>query len=256
MPTTFDEVLLDVSYSADAEGGPEFASVIIRSGEGGAVALRNANREDFVSRYEIEFGEVSPDRRRQLRTFAVLRNGMTRGFRFLAPDDHELVNEFFGWLNPATGEVEVKLQCDGTTAEFFLIQYLTDQANAYSKRIIKPSPFADVVIDVYEASDPNTIFGSGTIAANSALGAFNVINETIAGSVFAPGAYNFTFNFHQGKIVWEVPPSADWIIKITCDYHVPVAFSQDWHKFSIDESNVSGFKVVLEEILPVELGII
>ena len=34
MATTLDPVLLDKSYSADADGGPEWATSIIRSGEG------------------------------------------------------------------------------------------------------------------------------------------------------------------------------------------------------------------------------
>jgi uncharacterized protein (TIGR02217 family) len=260
MATTFDELLIPTTYSALADGGPEFASAIVRSGNGGAVAKRNSNREDYVSRYEIEYGELPSDDRAFLRTFAILRDGMTRGFRFLAPDDHELTGtdgngELVGWLNPATGEVERLAQTDGVLNEFFFIKYYSDQCNNYTRRIIKPSPFDNLTINL---CDPVTgdVLASGGIAANAGVGAYNVINPTVDGTIFLVGSFGFTVYQNTGKLVFESPLSAGYAVKVACVYHLPAAFAADWHKFSVDEVGISSFKVPLEEILPAELGIV
>lgn len=256
MATTFDEVLLDVLYSADAEGGPEFATAIIRSGDGGAVASRNSNREDFVSRYSIDFLEVSPVRRKALRTFAILREGMSRGFRFLAPDDHEMIGEYVGWLNPATGEIAAKLVTDGTTVTYYLINYLTDQANSYTRRITKPSPFDSLSVKIFQPNNLTAPISIAVFPANAAVGAFNVINETAAVNFTGYFSTLVTMNFHQGKFTTASALPAGFTIQIDGIYHIPVAFSQDWQKFSIDEVGLSEFKLGLEELLPVELGIV
>jgi uncharacterized protein (TIGR02217 family) len=253
MATTFDEVLLDTAYSAEAEGGPEFATVIIRSGEGGAVAQRNQNREDFVSRYQIEYGLLSPARRKALRTFAILREGMSRGFRFLAPDDNTLEDEYVGWLNPSTGKIEPKFDTDGETTDFYLISYLTDQANAYVRRIVKPSPFEDFKINFYDSVNTTELLDEVVFDAGTGVGPFGVINETM--QTLMIGVTDVIVNLHQGKITIAPALPQGYQIRVSCTYHVPVAFSQDWQKFAIDDAGLSSFQIGLEEILPVELGI-
>lgn len=254
MPTIFDEsCLLDPLYSAEASGGPEFASAIVRSGQGGAMANRNANREDYVSRYEIDYMELDSVRRKALRQFAILRNGMTRGFRFLAPDDHELEAERVGWLNPATGEVEWIEQTDGVITDYYLIRHYSDVCNSYTKRIVKPSPFEEVKIEVF--SFGGGLAGSTTIPANTAV-IDKVIEPVVTGFELDPG-YPFTFNFQTGVLHFPIAPyPPDNVIKVSCVYHLPVAFSEDWHKFSVDEVGISSFKVGVEEILPAELNIV
>lgn len=256
MATTFDEsCILSPFYSAQADGGPDFASVIVRSGNGGAIAARNSNREDYVSRYEIEYAELTPAQRKDLRKFAILRDGMARGFRFLAPDESELERERVGWLNPATGEVEYLSETTGALSEFYLVHHFSDQCNNYTRRIVKPSPFDDVLIEVFGVGDENTVINSALIPAGTALGAYDVINETVSGTLL-PVSFPFTFNFHTGKLSFVANYFADNIIKVTCSYHLPVAFSEDWHKFSIDEAGISSWKIGVEEILPAELGIV
>lgn len=253
MPTTFDEVLLDPSYSSEASGGPEFQSVVIPAGQAAAVAYRNAGLEDFIGKYEIDFSQVMPVRRKQLRQFAILREGMTRGFRFLAPDDNELERERLGYLDEETGEVKYLAQTNGSIAEFYLIKHFSDQANNYTRRIIKPSPFDDVLLEWFYAGDENTVIADYTIPAGDALGGFDVINATVEGEL---NGYGFTFNFHHGKVTFVSDLPSDNIVKISCVYHVPVAFGDDWHNFKVDEGSLSAFRVRLAEILPVELGII
>jgi uncharacterized protein (TIGR02217 family) len=255
MATTFDEIELDPQYSAEAMGGPEFVTAVIRSGQGGGVAYRNANRQDYISKYEIEYKQLTPARRKGIREFAVLREGQARGFRLLAPDDNQLIEQHVGWLNPATQEIEYLPQTDGELNEFYLIQHYSDQCNNYTRRIIKPSPFDDVLISVYSAGE-GEFLGGTNINAGEAVGAYNVISETVEFADFAPGAFSGSFNFHQGKIIFDSPAPDDCIIKVSCVYHVPVVFSEDWQKFSIDDGGTGEFKISLEELLPVELGIV
>lgn len=259
MPTTFDEVLLDIFYTSEAVGGPEAFSAIIRSGQGGGMAFRNQNLEDYISRFEIDYSVLTVARRKALRSFAILREGMTRGFRFLAPDDNWLIGddelgENLGYLNNETGEVERLSQTDGELTTFYLIKHYSDQANFYTRRIVKPSPFEDVTITLYEL-DGTTEVGSDTIPAESALGAFSVINATVESSIATPGLINYTFNFHTGTIVFDNPLPEDLIPKIICQYHLPVVMGEDWHKSSIDDGSLAKLQVRLNEILPVELGI-
>lgn len=259
MATTFDEVLLDPEYSAIAEGGPEFATAIVRSGQGGVIAGRGEVREDYLSEYEILYAEMDDTKRTAIRKFGILRKGMARGFRFLAPDDHEMEDENVGWLNPATGEVEYLTftPASNTLDTFYLIKNYSDPGNAYNRRIVKPSPFEDVVIDWYNSpGNPEDLIGSATIPAGTALGAFNVIDPEVPFVIFTPGGVNFTFNFVEGKITADDGPLTDnTILRVTCTYHLPAAFKEDWLKFRVDESTISEFRIGVQEILPVELGI-
>ena len=121
---TFDEVLLDPHYSAIAEGGPEWATDIQRSGLGGSVSIRNINREDYISKYEIDYQSLTFDKLTNLRNFTILRRGMAKGFRFHAPDDSYLNAEKVGKYNSVTGEIEQCLVTDGSAARFFTIKLL------------------------------------------------------------------------------------------------------------------------------------
>lgn len=253
MASTFDEILISTSYSSDAEGGPEFATVIIRAGDGGSVAYRNSNREDFISRYSIEYGLLSPIKRKELRQFAILREGMARGFRFLAPDDHELIDDFVGVLN--NDVISPIFNTDGVTSDFYLIQYMSDTSNVHTRRIVKPSPYEEFTVSFYDAANPADLITEAIFAAGEGLGPYGTIVETIS-TLAAVGTMVVTLNLHQGKINISPAPEPGLLIKTSGFYHVPVAFSQDWQKFSIDEQGISGFKIGLEEILPVELGII
>jgi hypothetical protein len=248
---------LDTNFSADAFGGPEFSTAIINAGEGGSISFRNSNREDYISRYEIDFDEVSPARRKALRTFSILRERMARGFRFLAPDDDELESEHVGKLNTTTGEVEFIGAVDGVLTEFYLIKHLSDQGNNYTRRIIKPSPFDDFHVDFYNPSD--TLVETITLAANSGLGAFATILETngTTGIVDGIGLVDVTLYQWTGKVVIGVTNviPANWKIRVRCVYHVPVTFEDDWQRFKVDDGGISSFRVRLRELLPVELGI-
>ncbi len=254
MATTFDEILLDTFYSAIADGGPEFATAIVNAGDGGNISFRNSNREDYISRYEIDFAEIESVRRKFLRKFSILRQGMARGFRFLAPDDDTLERENLGWLNPATGEVEYLAQTDGVLTDYYLIKHYSDPGNYYTRRIVKPSPYENVLIEVFPIGDLSTPVYELTINAGAAISG-DVINATVAGEL-DPG-YPFTFNFHTGKLTFTVAPyPPDNVIKVSCTYHLPVTFEDDWQRFQVDEGGISAFKVRLRELLPVELGIV
>lgn len=259
MATTFDEVLLPTNYSAIASGGQEWSTAVVRSGEGGSIASRAETREDSQGKYEIQFGLLAYAEQQALRSFHILRKGMARAFRFLAPDDYQLVAENVGWLNPATGEIEylAATPASNTLDEFYLVKHHSDQANFYTRRIVKPSPFDDVLIEWYgDMSGTPTLKGSETIPANSTILPFNVIDTSdIDFVIFAPGASNFTFNFATGKVTSEAPLGDDEMLKVTCIYHQPVVFTSDMPDFKIDEVGLSELRVGIEEVLPIELNI-
>jgi|GEM_PF-6801070 len=248
--TSFHEVAISPLFSAIASGGPEWATAIVRSGEGGSIAHRAETREDYISKYEIDYSLLEPARLSELRTFALLRKGMANAFRFLAPDDHKLTLENVGWYNPASGDVEYLSQTPGgnTNSIFYFIRHYSDQANAYTRRIVKPSPFDDLVISV----NGSTV---ATILKNTVLGPFGTIPQTSFGSFSLGGTHHFTIDWWQGKLMFAAPPPAGWVIKVSGAYHVPVTFADDWQKFMVDEVGLSEFKVGLEEVLPIELGL-
>ncbi len=252
MATSFDEVLLDTSYSAIAEGGPEFATAIIRSGSGGAVSHRAANREDFISRYQVDYQELIPARQKALRQFAVLRQGMARGFRFLAPDAYSIDFERLGQLNAASGEI-VRSPSDGSTKRFFIIEYFADETSSYLRWLVKPSRFDDFLFTLAADSSPDEILVS-KIVAGSPGGGGSSLTAGISidfGSQF--GTANFYYNL--GILEFQNAPAANHFITATGVFHTPVTFVEDWQKFKIDESGIGEFNIQVEELLPVELGI-
>jgi len=246
MSTSFDETLLDVYYSAHAEGGSDWATAIIRSGDGGAIAHRAVTREDFIGRYEIEYGELEEARRSEIRTFAILRNGMARGFRFLAPDDSTFKSSRMGWLNPSTGEIEYLATANGSTNTFYCIRYYSEKNDitvaTHVHRITKPSPYVDLVLRL-----------GGSTATIAAIPAGDAIPTTSVGTV---GGVGFTFYWKEGKVVFGSTPSNGTTVQINSgQYHLPVCFSEDWQRMRIDESAISEFRISLQEILPIEIGL-
>lgn len=257
MSTTFDEILLDINYSALADGGPEWATAIIDAGDGGNISFRNVNREDYISRYEIDFAEVDPQRRKFLRKFSILREGMARGFRFLPPDDFELNDDTpnIGYYNSVTGEIAVLLAADGILKDFYLIKYYSDSCNSYLRQLVKPSPYDDFVLKFFNSS--NVLQRTVTFPADSGLTGelIDQLNSVTDGSFPTLGSVTFTLNQWTGKITISQAIPSGWRITAAGIYHLPVCFEDDWQKFSVDEGGISSYKVRLRELLPVELGI-
>lgn len=243
MSTTFDEQLLDIAYSAVAEGGPEFATAIVPSGEGGKIKHRAETREDYLSKYDIMYGELTDTRRKALRSFAILRKGMARGFRFLPPDDNAIAAaDGIGKYNSGTGNVDRVAVGDGSTTTFYLIRYYSDSGTSYVRRIIKPSPYATFSINYN---------GAKYSLAKQEEGA--AIPTT---SNLSVGGLTATIYWYEGKIVFSGgAPSNGLELTFISQYHLPVAFSEDWLKFKVDSSTISEFRIALEELLPIEIGI-
>lgn len=254
MATTFDELVLDPFYSADAEGGPDFATAIIRAGQGGSTAYRNSNREDYVSRYQIDFLELTAERQKALRKFAILREGMARGFRFLAPDDSSLETERVAVYDPATGIFSRMTETDAETTNFYLIKYYEDFYNSYLRRIVKPAPEYDIEIKIVTAADedpgfPVLILPAG-VDENGAL----PFQKT--GQIVTLGTtYQVNLQMYTGALSITPPIVEGYVILVSCRYHLPVAFTEDWQRFKIDHAGISEFRVGIEELLPVELGL-
>lgn len=126
----FDDVLLDIYYTNFAIGGPEFSTALIDSQMG--LEQARINRWDYISRYTIEYQSLKNQRRKDLRTFHLLRWGMAYGFRFLAPDDS--TDDGKGvFLNAAL--VEVASLVGGQT--YYLAKKYED-VRTYYRRIVKP----------------------------------------------------------------------------------------------------------------------
>jgi uncharacterized protein (TIGR02217 family) len=248
MAITFDESsLLDVYYSAKAEGGAEWATALIRAGEGGAISSRAETREDYISRYEIFFGDLEFERQQQLRSFHILRKGMARGFRFLAPDDHLLTDEQAGVLNDETGEIEVGVS-DGAIDTVYAIKHYEDEENEYTRRIIKLSPVDNLTVTVYDDED-------------AVYSVFEFVNldgtwyETRERNILDPENWTCTVDFTTGEISFSHDLTTGYYVKVTGTYHLPAAFTEDKPNFSVDEAAISELRIGIEELLPVELGI-
>jgi uncharacterized protein (TIGR02217 family) len=252
MATSFHEILLDKCYSHNSEGGPEWATAIERSGEGGAVSHRNINREDYISKYEIHYDELTDAERKALRDFAVLRRGQAFGFRFMAFDNCKLNHDLCGFLNPATGEIErlnESTGTDGTKNEFYIMKRYKDAASVYDRQIVKPSPLDAMSLRFEPVGNPSNGVTYGVIP-NA---------PTIAGHLPTTGSVEsnpqITVNYATGKITWTNAPIASYLIFVeTGTFHLPVCFTDDWHKVQMDAGAISNFGVGIEELLPVELA--
>lgn len=251
MASSFDNVLLSILYSAIAGGGPEFATAIVRSGAGGAIAQRNINREDFISRYEIDYLELDAARRRELREFAVLRQGMARAFRFLPPDDN-VINDVVGIKN-TEGDIVPVYSTNGTVSRFYLVRHYSDPGYAYTRWITKPSPLDNWTISIALASEPGNILASATFPGGYVSNPFPAL--PVYRSVVLPQFGVVTLYYNLGILKFATTPPAGHVITVFGVFHVPVTFTDDWQKFQVDEVGISEFKVQLEEVMPVELGI-
>lgn len=253
MGTILDNVLLDVNYSADASGGPEWATAIVRSGEGGTVAHRNENREDYVSRYDVQFGALSKARKDALRAFFINRRGMARAFRFLAPDDSEILDHWLGTRVAGTTDITNCFSTDGATAEFFTIKSYSDAGNNYLRWITHISPINDLRLKICEAGNTANVLAEGTFAGGFLYNPFPVFPASK--TINLAGYGNATLFYNAGRIVFETPLPANVIPLVTGIFHLPVCFASDLARFQIDEATISEITVSLEEILPVEFGL-
>lgn len=253
MATSFDEqALLPIDYSAHAEGGPEFATAVIRSGEGGSIAHRAETREDFISKYDILYGELENERRRALRDFGILRRGMSRGFRFLAPDDSTFIYDQMAIDSSGT---LVLAASSGSTVDFYVVRGSADVSTSYLKRITKISPYVALIIQVFHTSDLVNPAASLTFTAqNEGSTIPNTRGQTNSG--VPGGTRTYTMNLWTGVLNISAALPSSYIVKIASgQYHVPVAFTEDWHKFRVDTAAISEVRIGVEEILPVEIGI-
>ena len=256
MSTTCDPIILPPYYSAEAVGGPEFATAVIRSGEGGSIAHRNVNREDPVSKYEIEYANLSKDKKNTLRSFAILRQGQARAFLFLAPDDSELISHNVGFLNQTTGDFNYLDATDGMLTNFYAIRSYSDPFTSYNRRLCFLSSFHDFTVEFLQQSNSQSL-GFVEFEAEAyyeqhyeAIAVSKSQNITISGAV-----RTVTILYREGRIAISPALPAGIVIRLSGVYLLPVCFDDDWMRFSIDESTVGGFKVNVTEILPVELGI-
>lgn len=259
MPLVFDDILLDKYYSAVASGGPEHATAVIRSAPGGVIAHRAETREDFQSKYEIQYASLDKERQQDLRKFAILRKGQARGFLFLPPDDNTLVNERLGILDAPSGEV---VRMGSTTAgitDYYLVKHYADVATSYTRRIVKPSPYETITLELRVVAD-DTLRGSAvTISSADCLNIDGSIKETVAKTLTATSSFPLTFYPNAGKIIFESAPNPSggpFYLRISCQYHLPAVFTDDWQNFGVDVITSSKFQVGIRELLPVELGIV
>lgn len=250
MPTAFDNVLLDTFYSEQADGGPEFATAVIRSGPGGIYASRAETIEDYQSKYEISYSDLKKSRQQALRQFAILRKGQARGFLFLAPDENELDTELVGKLNPTTGEIDLCATANGVLTDFYLIKRYADATNSYIRRIVKPSPYDDVVIEM--GGESVTLEGTRALLADESY-----FDDPVEGTITVGVTdYDFTLDYRTGIIAFDTPPVNGWTIEVSCVFHLPAVFTDDWNKFDIDQATTNKLRVGLRELLPIELGLV
>jgi hypothetical protein len=252
--TSFDDVLLDVSYSNDASGGPGWVTAIIGSGEGGAIKHRAITAEDMRSQYKIDFSEVERDRRVGLYSFSVLRQGMARAFRFLAPDNNTLEGEPVARYNSTTGELEVVTSTNGTDTEYYFVQHYQDIANEYLKRICCPSPLDPCFLIIAPVASPDDV-QQVTLTPVSGVSGLPLYGEGLYGEEIGSQSA-ITLNFKTGKLTCAPALPGGLFIRVFCVHHWPVCFTEDLHEQMIDDATFSKIKIGLEEQLPIELGIL
>lgn len=254
MPTSFHNVLLDVYYSDFANGGPEWATAVIRSGEGGPIGHRAQSAEDFRSRYEIEFAEIEKDRQVGLYNFAVLRRGMANAFRFLAPDSNVLEGEPVARYNSTTGNLEVVTETNGTDTVFYLCRYFQDITNDYIKRICCPSPLDQFRLELAFAVSPDDLQVVDLVPGGESLG-YPLYGEGLYGEDLGSTTI-IVLDFNTGILTCSPALPAGLTIKTFGVHHWPACFASDWHKAGIDYAAIGKLSVGLEEQLPIELGIL
>lgn len=216
---TLDEVLLNIEYDADGppRGGPEFSTGIITVPAG--LTQRNINRLDFIGRWGINYRLLKPDQLQELYNFFVCRHGMAYGFRFLAPEAHEVLAsapEQFG-----TG---------GAGATVFQLQRVhTSGPRTYTRKIVKPM-----------AGGLTYVPGANTIKIY-----VNGAEQTSGVSVSST----------TGLVTFTSAPSNGAVLTWSGQYHVPALFGRDQFEGEIDTGSTSVFGIDIVEVLPVDLGL-
>jgi uncharacterized protein (TIGR02217 family) len=217
MAAEFDEVLLNPEYSALARGGPEFSTAIVSCPSG--FKQRNINRADHVGRWAISYDLLTEEALKELYDFFVARRGMAYGFRFLAPEAHEVqasAPEQFG-----TG--------DGADTTFQLQRVHTSGPRSYTRQIVKPM-----------AGSLTYVPGTSEIKIYA-----NAVEQTSG----------VTVSSTAGIVTFSVAPANGVVLTWSGVYHVPVTFGRDTFESQIDIGSTSLFGIEIVEMLPVELGL-
>lgn len=217
MAATFNEVLLDIYYSAQARGGPEFSTAIVSAPSG--FRQRNINRADHIGRWTINYDLLDEDALRTLYDFFVAHRGMAYGFRFLAPEFHAIADanaHRFGTGN-------------GTTTTFYLSTRHTVGGLTYDHRITKPM-----------AGGLSHVSGSSTI---------KIFKDGVE------QASGVTVSSTTGAVVFSSAPANNAVLTWSGTFHVPVTFDRDSFDGQVDIGDISSFGIGLIEMLPAELGI-
>lgn len=217
MAATFNEVLLDVCYSAQARGGPEFSTAIVSAPSG--FRQRNINRADHIGRWAINYDLLDEAALRELYDFFVAHRGMAYGFRFLVPEFHEIADadaHRFGVGN-------------GVTTTFNLSTRHVVGGLTYEHRITKPM-----------AGGLSYVSGANTIK----IFKDDVLVES-----------GVTISSTTGTVVFSAAPANNVVLTWSGTFHVPVTFDRDTFEGQVDIGDVSSFGIGLIEMLPTELGL-
>jgi uncharacterized protein (TIGR02217 family) len=216
---SFHEILLDVEYSALARGGPGFSTAVIPSASG--LTKRNANRQDPVGRWAISYDLLDDDALRALYEFFVARKGMAYGFRFLAPEAHEI---------PAASPVRFGVG-DGAATSFKLYRRITSGPTTYDYQVCKP--MAGGLTHV-PGADTIKIYKAGALQTKTT---------------------HYTINSETGVVTFVAAPAAGQELTWSGTYHVPARFNSDDFESEVDTGGVSAWGIEVVEILPAELGL-
>jgi uncharacterized protein (TIGR02217 family) len=217
---TCSETLLNVEYSANASGGPEFSTAIVTCPTSG-YRQRNISRADDVGRWAILYDLLTADALKALYAFFLAHRGMAYAFRFLAPEANAVPDsapEQFG-----TG--------DGSTTVFNLYRKFTSGALNYSKRIVKPM-----------AGGLSYVSGADTIKIYKA-------------GVLQTLTTHYTISSTTGAVTFVSAPANGQALTWSGTFHLPATFGSDKFNSRIDVGGVSEWGIEIHEVLPAELGL-
>ncbi len=240
--TEFDELLLNPYYSAMARGGPSFSTIVTQTDTG--ISHRSVRRYDYIGKYTIDFKELEEAWREGLREFFILQWAQAYGFRFLAPDLNRLRDELLtdGHYNPATITAGVD------PLALYIIKTYERLTRRYQRRIVKPA-WDTVRIQIgdefFEFATTETGAGGAPLYGQATYGA---------------GVSGVTLDYTTGTLTFDPAARTQFAgqqVRVSCQFHLPVAFAVDDCEMGIDETTISewtGLRLV--ELLPAELGIL
>lgn len=243
----FVEILFAIDLSPLPRGGAEFDNLITDTVVG--IEQVNVNRQDFISRYVIELGLLPESERAYTRKFHILRRGTAQAFRFQPPDSNKLEQELVGQLNVTTGKVERLDESIGTDSlvdTYYFLEYFDDGGDPYTRRIVKPSPFESGYIFIYAVSDPNNLLEQIPIGGYTTFQASQVVPSSTFGQI--------TVDYTDGTLTLQTSDDA-YLIKISCGYHIPARFENDWNETRHDIAGNWG-SIGIRELLPSALGLV